>query len=134
MLQTTKWDHTSSRTTDQCPFGCANCKLNDTQLNYTVGDKELLSIAMVLMDFCTMLLGANCINAPIIFTLPQTTQLLIMSFACSTLVNSKNITFTLSLTKTMPLLTHFHVWINSISLSSLRKTKFISSKILYSKE
>ncbi len=33
-------------------------KLNNTLLKYTVGDKELLSIVMVLTQFCIMLLGA----------------------------------------------------------------------------
>ncbi len=34
------------------------CELSDDQMKYTVGDKEVLSIVMILTDSCTMLLGA----------------------------------------------------------------------------
>ncbi len=43
---------------DKKPVVFWSCKLNDAQLKYTVGDKELLSIAIVL-KFCIMLLVAK---------------------------------------------------------------------------
>ncbi len=43
---------------DDKPMAFWSCKLNDAQLKYIVGDIELLSIVMVLMEFWTMLLGA----------------------------------------------------------------------------
>ncbi len=39
---------------DDKPVAFWSCKLNDAQLKYTVGDKELLSIVIVLTEFCTM--------------------------------------------------------------------------------
>ncbi len=42
---------------DDKPANFWSCKLNGTQLKYTFGDKELLSIVIVLTEFCTMLLG-----------------------------------------------------------------------------
>ncbi len=43
---------------DDKPVAFWSCKLNDAQLKYAVGDKELLSMVMVLTKFCTMLLKA----------------------------------------------------------------------------
>ncbi len=43
---------------DNKPVAFWSRKRNDIQLQYTVGDKELLSIVMVLTEFCAMLLGA----------------------------------------------------------------------------
>ncbi len=43
---------------DNKPVAFWSCKPNDIQLKYTVGDKKLLSVVMVLTEFCTMLLGA----------------------------------------------------------------------------
>ncbi len=42
---------------DDKPVAFWSCKLNDTQLKYTVSDKEL-PIVMVLTESCTMLSGA----------------------------------------------------------------------------
>ncbi len=72
-------------------------KLNETQLKYDVGDKELLTIVMVLTEFGTMLLDH--------LTLPQTT-LLLVSFAGITMLNSVILTSTLSLAKIFSLLIH----------------------------
>ncbi len=44
---------------DDKPEAFQSYKLNDTQLKYTVGDKELLSVVMVLTEFFTMLIGAK---------------------------------------------------------------------------
>ncbi len=38
---------------DGKPVAFWSCKLNDAQMKYTVGNKELLSIVMVLTKFCT---------------------------------------------------------------------------------
>ncbi len=43
---------------DDKPVAFWTRKLNDAQLKYTLGYKELLFIVMVLNEFCTMLLGA----------------------------------------------------------------------------
>ncbi len=42
---------------DNKPVAFWSCKLNDDQLKYTVGDKELLSIVMVLMELHTIFPG-----------------------------------------------------------------------------
>ncbi len=43
---------------DDKPVAIWSCKINDAQLKCTVGEKELLSIVMVLTEFCKMFLGA----------------------------------------------------------------------------
>ncbi len=81
-------------------------KLNDTKLCSTVSDKEILSIAMVLMEFHIMLLGnvlhihTNHLN----MTTNNTSSDCIISG--SIMVNNTILTSTLSLAKPTSLLTH----------------------------
>ncbi len=72
---------------DNKHFAFWSWKHDDTHVKYAVSDKEPFSIAMVLMEFLTMLLGLSCKSTLITSTLPPAIILLIASLAGSTILN-----------------------------------------------
>ncbi len=105
-------------------------KLNDAQLKYSVGDKELLSIVMVLTKFSTMLLG-ELLHIPtdhLKITTNNTTPDHIICWL--NMSNNSTLTFTLSLIKTTSLPIHSLGLIALKNQSSVKTNKFLSSKIL----
>ncbi len=77
---------------DNKPTVFWSCKLHDTQFCYTVGDKEVLSVVMVLTELCIILLDAVLhIHTDHLYI---TTPLLTVSFAGSITLNNLTLTFT----------------------------------------
>ncbi len=74
-----------------------------------------------------MLLGAELHIQVDHINIPQSTPLLIVSFAGSTTLNNSTLTWTLALVMTMPMLAHYLGLIALKNQSFLRKTKSLSS-------